>query len=120
MAARSRRTSNYSSPVRDAYYVYLVTNKDNHVLYIGVTGCLVGRIHQHRERLTAGFTKQYQAAKLVYYEDFPDPVSAIAREKQLKGWRRSKKVALIEKLNPRWVDLFEAMIEGMMIIPREE
>jgi putative endonuclease len=93
--------------VRDAYYVYIVTNKDNHVLYIGVTGNLEGRIHDHRERLIEGFTKQYQATKLIYLEDYPDPVSAIAREKQLKGWRRSKKIALIETMNPRWHDLLD-------------
>jgi len=89
------------------FYIYIVTNKNNSVLYIGVTSDLAGRIHQHRERLTEGFTKRYQATKLIYYEDFPDPVSAIAREKQLKGWRREKKIALIQKLNPRWNDLFE-------------
>ena len=95
------------------YYIYIVTNKNNAVLYIGVTGFLEGRIHEHRERLTEGFTKQYQATKLIYYEDYPDPLSAIQREKQLKGWRREKKVALIAKMNSRWVDLFERMIEGM-------
>ena len=101
--------------MRDAghYYVYIVTNKNHSVLYIGVTGDLEGRIHEHREKLLEGFTKQYQAAKLIFYEDYPDPRSAIAREKQLKGWRRSKKIALIETLNPRWIHLFDAMIEGM-------
>jgi putative endonuclease len=101
--------------MRDAghYYVYIVTNKNHSVLYIGVTGDLEGRIHEHRDKLVEGFTKQYQSAKLIFYEDYPDPRSAIAREKQLKGWRRSKKIALIETLNPRWTDLFEAMIEGM-------
>jgi putative endonuclease len=101
------------------YFTYIVTNKHNNVLYIGVTGHLEGRIHEHRERLTEGFTKQYQVSKLVFYEDYPDPRSAIAREKQLKGWRRAKKIALIERLNPRWLDLFEAMIDGMILIPNE-
>jgi putative endonuclease len=95
------------------YYVYIVTSKQNTVLYVGVTGFLEGRIHDHRERLTKGFTKQYQVTKLVYYEDYSDPNSAIDREKQLKGWRRAKKITLIEQLNPRWIDLFDAMIEGM-------
>jgi putative endonuclease len=94
------------------YYIYIVTNKHDSVLYIGVTSNLEGRIYEHRERLTEGFTKRYQATKLIYYEDYPDPVSAIAREKQLKGWRREKKVALIEKRNPRWVDLFDEITEG--------
>ena len=94
------------------YYVYIVTNKNNSVLYIGVTSDLDGRIFEHRERLTEGFTKTYQATKLIYYEDYPDPLSAIAREKQLKGWRREKKIALIQKLNPRWIDLFDVITEG--------
>jgi putative endonuclease len=94
------------------YYVYIVTNKNHSVLYIGVTSNLEGRIYEHRERLTEGFTKTYQATKLIYYEDFPDPLSAIAREKQLKGWRREKKIALIQKSNPRWVDLFDEITWG--------
>ena len=88
------------------YYVYIVTNKHNSVLYIGVTSNLEGRIFEHRERLIEGFTKRYQVTKLIFYEDYPDPRSAIAREKQLKGWRREKKIALIAKQNPRWNDLF--------------
>ena len=95
------------------YYVYIVTNKNNRVLYIGVTGSLERRIHDHRERLIEGFTKRYQATKLIYYEDYPDPNSAIQREKQLKGWRREKKIALIERLNPRWLDLFDQITDGM-------
>jgi putative endonuclease len=94
------------------YYVYIVTNKHDSVLYIGVTSDLEGRIFEHRERLIEGFTKRYQATKLIYCEDYPDPASAIAREKQLKGWRREKKTALIEKRNPRWHDLFDEIMEG--------
>jgi putative endonuclease len=94
------------------YYIYIVTNKNNSVLYTGVTSNLEGRIYEHRERLTEGFTKWYQATKLIYYEDYPDPTSAIQREKQLKGWRREKKIALIEKQNPRWVDLFDEITTG--------
>jgi putative endonuclease len=94
------------------YYVYIVTNKNHSVLYIGVTSDLEGRICEHRERLTEGFTKTYQATKLIYYEVFPDPLSAIAREKQLKGWRREKKIALIQRSNPRWVDLFDEISWG--------
>jgi putative endonuclease len=97
------------------YFVYIVTNKNNSVLYIGVTGNLEKRIFEHRERLTQGFTKKYQATKLIYYEDYPDPVSAIAREKQLKGWRREKKIALIQKQNPRWNDLFNVITHGFNV-----
>ena len=94
------------------YYIYIVTNKHNSVLYIGVRSNLEGRIFEHRERLTEGFTKRYQVTKLIYYEDYPDPTSAIQREKQLKGWRREKKVTLNEKQNPRWVDLFDEITAG--------
>jgi putative endonuclease len=94
------------------YYVYIVTNKHHAVLYIGVTSNLEGRIFEHRERLIEGFTKRYQVTKLIFYEDYPDPRSAIAREKQLKGWRREKKIALIEKQNPRWHDLFDQITTG--------
>jgi putative endonuclease len=90
-------------------YVYIVTNKNHSVLYIGVTSDLEGRIHEHRERLIESFTKRYQCTKLLYYEDYPDPSSAIDREKQLKGWRREKKIALINKMNPRWNDLFDIL-----------
>jgi putative endonuclease len=104
------------------YYVYIVTNKHHSVLYIGVTSNLEGRIWEHREKLIEGFTKRYQAGKLIFVEDYPDPLSAIAREKQLKGWRREKKVALIEKANPRWNDLFEQITAGfdMDILKKEK
>jgi putative endonuclease len=93
-------------PIPAAHHVYIVTNKIHTVLYIGMTGFLAGRIYQHREKLIDGFTKRYNASKLVYFESFPDRLSAEKREKQLKGWRREKKIALIEKLNPHWLDLF--------------
>jgi putative endonuclease len=95
-----------------ACYVYIVTNKNHSVLYIGVTSDLEGRIHEHRERLLESFTKRYQCTKLIYHEDYPDPRSAIEREKQLKGWRKEKKIALINKLNSRWVDLFDELTWG--------
>jgi len=94
------------------YYVYIITNKNNSVLYIGVTSDLDGRLFEHREKLIEGFTKRYQVSKLIFYEDYPDPQSAIDREKQLKGWRREKKVALIAKRNPRWNDLFDEITAG--------
>lgn len=94
------------------FHIYIVTNKTHTVLYIGVTGYLAGRIHQHREKLIEGFTRRYQAAKLIYFERFPDQESAEKREKQLKGWRRFKKLALIEKMNPHWLDLFRPMMNA--------
>jgi putative endonuclease len=74
-------------------------------LYIGVTNDLARRVYEHQHKLVQGFTERYKVSKLVYYETSEDVKSAIAREKQVKGWRRSKKVALIEMSNPYWVDL---------------
>lgn len=89
------------------YYVYILTNKTRSTLYIGVTNDLERRISEHRLQEVKGFTAQYNLRHLLYYENYPDPGAAIAREKQLKGWRREKKVGLIEKTNPRWMDLSE-------------
>ena len=87
------------------YFVYILSNWNDSVLYIGVTSDLPRRLYEHRNNLVDGFTKQYNVHKLVYYEYTNDVYSAISREKQLKGWRRSKKDALITKMNPDWHDL---------------
>ena len=87
------------------YYVYILTNWDDSVLYIGVTSNLTKRLYEHRNHLADGFTKRYNVHKLVYYEQTTDVNSAIAREKQLKGWTRKKKLDLISKTNPEWIDL---------------
>ena len=87
------------------YFVYILSNWDDSVLYIGVTGNLPRRLYAHRNGLVDGFTKQYNVHKLVYYEHTSNVYSAISREKQLKKWRRSKKNELIEKMNPQWRDL---------------
>ena len=87
------------------YYVYMLTNTHNTTLYIGVTGNLAKRLYEHKNQLVSGFTKTYNLHKLVYYEATQDVRSAIAREKQLKGWTRAKKNALINRMNPQWNDL---------------
>ena len=87
------------------YFVYILANWDDSVLYIGVTGNLPRRLYEHRNGLIDGFTKKYNVNKLVYYEHTKDVYSAISREKQLKKWRREKKNQLIENANPRWLDL---------------
>ena len=87
------------------YYVYILSNWDDSVIYIGVTGNLPRRLYEHRNGLVEGFTKQYNVHKLVYYEYTNDVYSAISREKQLKQWRREKKNQLIEAMNPQWRDL---------------
>jgi len=88
------------------YYVYILASKKDGMLYIGVTSNLVKRIYEHKNDLVEGFTKQYHIHNLVYYEVTEDVVSAITREKQLKKWNRAWKIALIEKLNPEWRDLY--------------
>ena len=88
-----------------AYYVYILTNWNNEVMYIGVTNNLERRIYEHKNKLADGFTKKYNVNKLVYYEHGNDAESAMMREKQLKGWLRKKKNTLVETLNPEWCDL---------------
>ena len=86
------------------YYVYILTNRVR-TLYVGVTNDLERRMYEHKNKLVPGFTSRYNVTWLAYYEQTSDVASAIGREKQIKGWRRSKKVALIESSNPRWEDL---------------
>ena len=93
----------YYYRMRD-YYVYILTSQAR-VLYIGVTNDLERRLFEHRQKLIPGFTRKYNVTQLVYFEMFGDIRDAIAREKQLKGWRREKKVVLIESLNPLWQEL---------------
>ena len=87
------------------YYVYILTNKNNTVLYTGVTNNLERRLYEHKNKLIDGFTKKYNINKLVLHEITNDINSAIAREKQIKGWLRIKKIKLIEMMNPNWEDL---------------
>ena len=94
------------------YYVYILASATNYTIYIGVTGNLIRRVYEHKNHLDPdGFTSQYNVHKLVYFEQTTDVRAALEREKQLKGWRRSKKNALIESMNPQWKDLYP-MIMG--------
>jgi len=86
------------------YYVYIMTNRSR-TLYTGVTNNLRRRVYEHKHKLALGFTQKYNITLLVYYEATSDVRSAIEREKQIKGWLRSKKIALIESVNPEWRDL---------------
>ena len=88
------------------YYVYILASQSR-VLYIGVTNDLERRLLEHRQKLIPGFTRKYTVTRLVYFEVSGDIRDAITREKQLKGWRREKKIALIESLNPKWDELSE-------------
>jgi len=86
------------------YFVYIMTNKNNNVLYTGMTNNLVWRVYQHKNKLLKGFTNRYNCIRLVYYEIYNDPYSAITREKQIKAGSRRKKLETIEKINPLWKD----------------
>jgi putative endonuclease len=93
------------------YYVYILTNWSNNVLYTGITNNLERRLYEHKNKLIKGFTEKYNTNKLVYFDSTTDVLSAISREKQIKGWTRHKKIELIESINPHWNDLYESMLK---------
>lgn len=88
------------------YYVYIMTNAKNSVFYTGMTDNLVRRVYEHKSKIVEGFTKRYQVQKLVYYEVGSDVLSVIAREKQIKSWKRHKKISMINGFNHNWRDLY--------------
>lgn len=90
------------------YYVYIMTNKHNTVLYTGITNNLMRRVFEHKNKVNKGFTSRYNVDKLVYFEVFEDPMTAITREKQIKGWLRDKKDKLINTINPKREDLYNS------------
>jgi len=92
-----------------SYWAYILCNKPHGTLYVGMTRNLPGRIYQHREGLADGFTKKHDIKRLVYFEQHETALAAIAREKTLKRWPRGWKIALIEKTNPRWDDLYNGI-----------
>jgi len=94
---------------RKQYYIYIITNKINTVLYTGVTSDLKKRIWEHKEKVTEGFTKNYNINKLIFFEIYNDPENAILREKQIKAGSRIKKVKLITGINPEWKDLYDKL-----------
>jgi putative endonuclease len=87
------------------FYVYIITNWDNSVMYIGMTNNLERRLYEHKNKLISGFTKKYNINKLVYYEHITDVHVALAREKEIKKWRREKKDNLVVSMNPDWQEL---------------
>jgi putative endonuclease len=91
------------------YYVYIMTNSGNTVLYVGVTNDLIKRVYEHKVKLADGFTKKYNIVKLVYYEVFEDIENAILREKQMKAGSRQKKIQLIDSTNREWRDLYDEL-----------
>ncbi len=91
------------------YFLYLMANNSNTVMYTGVTNDLKRRVYEHKNKMADGFTKRYNIVKLVQYEIFQDSYNAISREKQIKGGSRNKKIDLSESMNPNWDDLFEQL-----------
>jgi len=104
-----RRSNLKQGTVNKQYYIYIMTNKTNRVLYTGVTNDLKRRVYEHKEKLVEGFTKRYNIGKLVYYELCEDIESAILREKQIKGGSRQKKIQLVNSVNNKWCDLYEKL-----------
>jgi putative endonuclease len=99
--------------MNNQYYVYILANAHNTTLYIGMTNNLERRVYEHKTHLNKGFTHKYNVEKLVWYDVFPTPDSAILREKQLKKWNRAWKEEMINKMNPEWKDLSEGWYEGL-------
>lgn len=93
------------------FYVYILGNWTGDVLYIGMTNNLERRVYEHKQKLASGFTQKYNIDKLLYYEVYEQAPDAIQREKQLKNWRREKKILLIEKSNPNWTDLSDGVVK---------
>jgi putative endonuclease len=92
------------SSAGNSYFVYIVASPSR-TIYIGITNDLARRVHEHQTKEIPGFTATYHVSRLVWFEEFADVTRAIAREKQVKGWRREKKIGLIESMNPAWNDL---------------
>jgi putative endonuclease len=92
------------------YYIYIMTNKNHTVFYIGMTNDLVRRVYEHKEKSQKGFTKRYRLTKLAYYEIAETAITAITREKQLKGGSRQDKIDLIKQMNPNWLDLYDQIV----------
>ncbi len=96
----------------DTYFVYILTNVFDTVIYVGITNNLERRIIEHREAVDSSFVKRFHAHKLVFYDVYRDALSAIQREKEIKGWRREKKIKLIKTTNPTFTDLLRSVETG--------
>ena len=94
-----------------SFYVYLLASRRHGTLYLGVTNDLVRRAYEHKTKIMPGFTRRYGVDRLVGFEIYDDPVTAISREKELKKWRRDRKIRLIEEQNPEWRDLYEMIVK---------
>ena len=111
ISRRVAARNDITKPMSHTYYVYLLTNWNDKVMYVGVTNDLKRRIHEHKTKAVKGFTAKYNVHKLVYFEATTDVRVAIAREKEIKKWRRQKKNALVQSMNPEWKDLSKDWFE---------
>ena len=93
------------------YYVYMLASGKHGTLYLGVTNDLIRRVYEHKTKVVRGFTARYGVDRLVWFESYSDPETAISREKELKKWRRDWKIALIEEANPDWDDLYSEILK---------
>jgi len=107
--AEGRSPESITTIVAVMYYVYILASRKHGTLYIGVTRDLVRRLYEHKNDVVRGFTSRYSVHLLVWYESYDDPTNAIAREKELKKWRRDWKINLIERDNPNWEDLYNSI-----------
>ena len=98
--------------MQQKYFVYIMTNKNNSVLYTGVTNNLIKRVWEHKNKVLKGFTAKYNCNKLVWYEAYDDIYNAIKREKQIKGGSRKNKIELINSLKPMWIDLYDKLMNS--------
>ena len=95
----------------ESMYIYILTNDHKNVMYVGVTNDLVRRMHEHKNHLIRNsFTARYNVDRLVYYEYTKNPMAAVEREKQIKGWNRARKNKLVESKNPNWEDLYQSIL----------
>ena len=108
--AAEGREPGIHTPQQRMYYVYLTASRKHGTLYLGVTNDLVRRIYEHKTKVVPRFTSRYNVVRLVWFECYDDPTSAIAREKVIKKWRRDWKIRLIEEENPDWLDLYPSII----------
>ena len=102
------------------YYVYIIANKYNTVLYVGVTNNLLRRVFEHKEKLVAGFSSKYNCNKLVWYIETQNVESAILKEKQMKKWKRKYKDNVIDEMNPGWNDLYEQIVSDGRFLHAQE
>ncbi len=109
IASAAKQSQGIIISMNRQYYVYIMTNSNNTVLYTGVTNDLKRRAYEHKEKLVSGFTRKYNITKLVYYEVFEDIENAILREKQIKAGPRQKKIQYINSMNSEWRDLYEEL-----------